>query len=150
MNNSYKKGDRVRIVAGKYKKNGYGIYLGKYGTVMCSIEVQGDSRSHRNIWLTSIKPIAPQESTEKKKQKLSDYMGPKQSKDGVDKEREAMMKAGQWTYKEYEECYKQEERFVKVAVSEMKTFLRNLEEMQEKMKEMSDKIDAHLKKDDDN
>lgn len=54
---SYKNGDPVRIVAGKYKKYGHGTYLGVYGTVMCNVKVDGDTAPLRNLWLTSIRPI---------------------------------------------------------------------------------------------
>ena len=57
----------MKIVGGTYKKHGYGVYLGKYGTVMCSVAVEGDSRSHRNIWLTSMKRIKAKEEPKKPK-----------------------------------------------------------------------------------
>jgi len=50
----YQKGDRVRIKRGKYKKNGYGVFIEPYGRQMAAIRVEGDSRDRRNLWLTSI------------------------------------------------------------------------------------------------
>jgi ubiquinone biosynthesis protein UbiJ len=32
-------------------------WLGTYGRVMCMVQIAGDTRSTRNIWLASIKPI---------------------------------------------------------------------------------------------
>jgi hypothetical protein len=48
--------DRVYIHGGKYKGR-FGTYMGKYGKVMCSIKIDGDSVSQRNLWLTSITRI---------------------------------------------------------------------------------------------
>jgi hypothetical protein len=146
MNNNYKKGDRVRIVAGKYKKQGYGTYLGTYGTVMCSIAVQGDSRPQRNLWLTSIKPMPPPP-------KESEMNANKKPKNQSKETKEQSAAAGQWTAKEYEEWHKGDVAFVKVATSEIRAILSDLEDMQKKMKEMTDRIERHLNqedKDDDN
>jgi hypothetical protein len=127
----------VRIVAGVYKKHGYGTYLGKYGTVMCSIAVQGDSRPQRNLWLTSIKPMPPlpKESDESKKPKKANEQTKQQSA------------AGQWTAKDYEERFTRDVAFVKVATSEINALLSDLQEMQKKMKEMEDKLNAAIKGD---
>jgi hypothetical protein len=48
---------RVRIVAGKYKKNGYGTYMGTYGKIMCCVKVDNDTVQQRNLWKTSIQPL---------------------------------------------------------------------------------------------
>jgi tetrahydromethanopterin S-methyltransferase subunit B len=145
MNNSkknkaaptYVKGDNVRIVAGNYKKNGYGVYLGTYGTVMCQVQVKGDTRPHRNIWLTSIKPIP---KTEARKANVNETDAPK--------EQEKAKSAGRWEKEDYMNYHEREQLFVKVAKTEMAKLLSDLNDMQEKMKEMSDKIDACLEKKD--
>jgi hypothetical protein len=55
----FHEGQRVRIVAGKYKKNGYGTYMGPYGKVKCCVKVDNDTVQQRNLWRTSIKAIKP-------------------------------------------------------------------------------------------
>jgi hypothetical protein len=52
----YNNGERVFIKGGSYKGR-YAIYLGRYGRVMCSVKVEGDTATQRNIWLTSITSI---------------------------------------------------------------------------------------------
>jgi hypothetical protein len=54
---TYKHGDEVNITGGTYKGRS-AMFLGKYGKVMCSVKIEGDTRPHRNIWLTSISPIS--------------------------------------------------------------------------------------------
>lgn len=53
---TFTRGERVAIVAGKYKKHGYGVYQGDYGKVMCSVVVAGiDEVKH--IWKSSVAKI---------------------------------------------------------------------------------------------
>ena len=47
----------MKIVAGSYKSNGFGIYLGPCGKTRCKIRVDGDTKPHRNLWRTSIAPM---------------------------------------------------------------------------------------------
>jgi len=54
---SYEEGGRVKIVAGLYKKNGYGVFLGPCGKTRWKIRVDGDSQAHRNLWKSSIAPV---------------------------------------------------------------------------------------------
>ena len=54
---SISKGQRVHIIAGAYKRNGFGTYLGTYGKAMCKVKIDGDNRPERHIWRTSITPI---------------------------------------------------------------------------------------------
>jgi hypothetical protein len=54
---SLSEGQRVRIVAGSYKKHGFGTYMGPYGKVMCCVKVDGDTVQQRHLWLTSIRPM---------------------------------------------------------------------------------------------
>ena len=59
----YKEGERIAIIGGLYKKNRHGIYLRAYGTKMACVQVEGDSRRQRNLWLTSLAPINTKKST---------------------------------------------------------------------------------------
>ena len=61
------------------------FYLGTYGTVMCQVQVKVDARPHRNIWLTSIKPIP---KTEARKANVNETDAPK--------EQEKAKSAGRW------------------------------------------------------
>jgi hypothetical protein len=51
---------RVYIHGGKYKGR-FGTYMGKYGKVMCSIKIDGDTVQQRNLWMTSITRVQQQE-----------------------------------------------------------------------------------------
>ena len=53
MTTTHKSGDRVKIVGGSYK-NRSGSFVQRCGVKMCTIEVDGDSRKSRNLWLHSI------------------------------------------------------------------------------------------------
>lgn len=60
------KGDRVRIIGGSYKKHGTGTFVKLRGITQAKVEVDGDTRSTRNLWLTSIQKIemqTPKETT---------------------------------------------------------------------------------------
>jgi hypothetical protein len=60
---NFKHGDRVRIVAGKYQRNGHGTYLGIYGKVMCNVKIDGDTVQQRHLWLTSIRHVPAEKSS---------------------------------------------------------------------------------------
>ena len=60
---SLAEGQRVHIIAGAYKKNEYGTYLGPYGKVMSKVKVDGDNRPERHLWRTSIQPILEEKHT---------------------------------------------------------------------------------------
>ena len=62
--------NRVYIHAGKYKGR-YGTYMGKYGKVMCSIRIDGDTVLQRNLWLTSITRIEGSNDNGKAKKKTT-------------------------------------------------------------------------------
>jgi len=62
------KGDRVAIIRGKYQKHGFGTYLEDYGNVMCKVCIDGDNRTSRNIWKTSIKPVVVKEEEKTQQQ----------------------------------------------------------------------------------
>lgn len=53
---TYRKGDRIDVIRGSYKKYGKAIYLGACGKTQATVKVIGDSRDSRNLWLTSIRP----------------------------------------------------------------------------------------------
>ena len=55
MARSYKPGDRVRIVAGKYKEHGEGEFLKWSGAWSASVKVKGDTRPKRTLRLTSLR-----------------------------------------------------------------------------------------------
>ena len=70
----YNNGDTVNIVNGKYKGM-KGIYMHKYGKVMCSVAIDG---VHCNICLTLIK----QHGNKPKKQKGSVWTDASETKKG--------------------------------------------------------------------
>lgn len=47
----------MKIIRGKYKKYGTGVYKGAAGTIMAYVEVKGDSRSDHRLYLSSIKKV---------------------------------------------------------------------------------------------
>ena len=49
-----KTGDRVKIVAGKYKKNGEGVHLRPAGFISAAIKVKDDKKQERTLRLSSI------------------------------------------------------------------------------------------------
>jgi tetrahydromethanopterin S-methyltransferase subunit B len=133
----YSVGENVRIVAGNYKKYGSGVYLGTYGTVMCSVKVKGDNRASRNLWLTSIEPM-PKEA---RKAQVNPTDDPK--------EQEKASKSGRWEFKDYVDYHERNRVFVKLAKKEMKTLLTDVQEIMKKMEDLEKKIDEHLSKDND-
>ena len=68
MARSYKQGDRVQIVAGKYKEHGEGEFLKWSGAWSASVKVKGDTRPKRTLRLTSLRrwPINTSTSDESK------------------------------------------------------------------------------------
>ena len=56
MAKTYKRGDRVLIVAGKYKEHGEGEFLNWSGAWSASVNVKGDTRSKRTLRLSSLRP----------------------------------------------------------------------------------------------
>jgi hypothetical protein len=60
------KGQRVRIVAGSYKKNGTGTFIDECGKCSCRVKVDHDIASERTIRLASIKEFPPSKSSFRK------------------------------------------------------------------------------------
>jgi hypothetical protein len=50
-------GERIRIVAGSYKKYKFGTYLRPAGLTKACVRVDGDDRQERQLWLTSLRKI---------------------------------------------------------------------------------------------
>ena len=46
-------GDRLIVVRGKYRGQ-HATYIGKYGTVMCSVKLDGDTTTEKHLRLTSV------------------------------------------------------------------------------------------------
>ena len=65
MARSYKRGDRVQIVAGKYKEHGEGEFLKWSGAWSASVKVKGDTRPSRTLRLTSLRrwPVSERRSS---------------------------------------------------------------------------------------
>ena len=61
---AFKAGDRVKIVAGKYKHHGAGTYKKARGTKQAVVAVDGDSQETRNLYLTSIEKVNATEEEE--------------------------------------------------------------------------------------
>ena len=57
-----KRGDRVVIVGGMFTKHRFGTYLrpcGDKGKMAC-VRLDGDTQRERNLWLSSLLPLAPE------------------------------------------------------------------------------------------
>ena len=66
-----KRGDVVKITAGKYKDNGEGIYLRKAGLMSAAVKVKGDCAQERTLRLSSLEPITKRSTSTKAKKKSS-------------------------------------------------------------------------------
>ena len=76
MAKKYRRGDRVKIVAGKYKENKEGEVLKWSGAWSASVRVKGDTRPKRILRLTSLHPW-PVNSTDDNTEE-SKYKGSKE------------------------------------------------------------------------
>jgi hypothetical protein len=61
---NFRPGDKVKIVAGLYRTFGHGTYLRPYGTKMCTVKLDGDKASGRNVRLTSISKVEEEEDSD--------------------------------------------------------------------------------------
>ena len=66
-----KRGDVVKITAGKYKANGEGIYLRKAGLMSAAVKVKGDDAQERTLRLSSLELITKRSTSSKAKKKSS-------------------------------------------------------------------------------
>ena len=66
-----KRGDVVKITAGKYKDNGKGFYLRKAGLMSAAVKVKGDCTQERTLRLSSLEPITKRSTSTKAKKKSS-------------------------------------------------------------------------------
>ena len=64
-----KRGDVVKITAGKYRDNGEGIYLRKAGLMSAAVKVKGDYAQERTLRLSSLEPITKKSTSTKAKKK---------------------------------------------------------------------------------
>ena len=86
----YNNGDRVIFVGGKFK--GFsGTYCGKYGKVMCSILVDGETKS-RNVWLSSVTKAPNKEHDMAHEQQNDDTADTPNKKEMKEKKKDEMEK----------------------------------------------------------
>lgn len=67
----FENGDPIQIVGGVYQRYKTGTYVGPYGIKMATVEVDGDVRKSRHLWLTSIRPYQSKDQYPKKATKGS-------------------------------------------------------------------------------
>lgn len=130
---TYSIGDTVHVTGGTYSGRS-ATYLGKYGRVMCTVKIEGDTRSQRNIWLTSIKPA--------KTMHAGAPGGGNPHRDDAGLDDDVIRRAGRWNADTYGE--RQGEHMVKVPKRQLDELLEEVTSMKDKIGELEKKLKAML------
>jgi hypothetical protein len=129
---SYNPGDRIFVKGGVYKGR-YGVYIGTYGTVMCSVKIDNDTRQQRNIWQSSIQPTE-EVQTERPSPSSSRRTTPVSSTGDMNKtDKETIMHTGKWKAESYSD-------YVNVSRQELEKLLEDIANVKDAASHLEKKI----------